>query len=75
MTAVYGNMNDTQEIPLVINKCWLGTKSDIPQTSTENVEFSSWLSDRDLSEFEFKKWINDRSGQYILANSLLPSLR
>jgi len=60
MTAVYGNMNDTQEIPLVINKCWLGTKSDIPQTSTENVEFSSWLSDRDLSEFEFKKWINDR---------------
>jgi hypothetical protein len=31
-----------------------------PQDNKENVDFSSWLVDRDISALDFKKWINDR---------------
>jgi len=60
ITAVYGTSNDAQDVPLIIKNCWLGIQSEEAQTAAGNVEFSAWLADRDISEYEFKKWINDR---------------
>ena len=37
---------------------------DEPQDPMENVDFSSWLVDRDISSLDFKKWINDRHHSY-----------
>ena len=43
--------------------CWW-VQCDEPQDPMENVDFSSWLVDRDISSLDFKKWINDRHHSY-----------
>jgi hypothetical protein len=35
-------------------------QSEDPQNSNENVDFSSWLVDREISPLDFNKWIHDR---------------
>ena len=50
---------------LVLDKSVTLVQSEVGQKSSENVEFSSWLSDRELSEVDFKKWINDRKSIWL----------
>ena len=51
---------DEAEVPLLIKKAWLGVKCDTPVISADNLEFSAWLIQRNITEEQFLLWITDK---------------
>eukprot|EP00092_Neocalanus_flemingeri_P017268 GFUD01018672.1.p1 GENE.GFUD01018672.1~~GFUD01018672.1.p1 ORF type:complete len:1604 (+),score=493.83 GFUD01018672.1:83-4894(+) len=50
---------EEMDVPLIVKKCWLGVKSEVPLVATMSVSFSAWLMERSLAEGEFLKWVGD----------------
>ena len=60
ITVKEGVAVDDVEVPLLVKKAWLGIKSEKPVLSADDLEFATWLIERNLSEEEFLQWISDK---------------